>query len=70
MLKNNISEVSMDSQGYPSMTAMNPALTETEGEEDSEEGSSSCDTEGLDESPPPCLKKDWKALAMKRLLLP
>lgn len=62
VLKNNISEVSMDSQGYPSMTAMNPALCEKEGEDESEEESSSCDMEGL----PPCLKKDWKALAMKK----
>lgn len=62
VLKNNISEVSMDSQGYTSMTAMNPALSEKEGEDESDEEGSSCDMEGL----PPCLKKDWKALAMKK----
>ena len=66
VLKDNISEVSMDSQGYPSMTAMAPALSDEEDEDESEE-ESSCDMKGLDESPPPCLKRDWKAMAMKKL---
>ena len=50
-----------------------PVLSEAEDSDDekmeseSQSGSgSSCKLSGLDESPPPCLKKDWRANAMKR----
>jgi hypothetical protein len=71
-LKLHNSEVSQDSHGWPKMVAQ-PVLSEAEDSDDekmeseSQSGSgSSCKLSGLDESPPPCLKKDWRANAMKR----
>ena len=71
-LKLHNSEVSQDSHGWPKMVAQ-PVLSEAEdsGDEEMESESqggsgSSCKLSGLDESPPPCLKKDWRANAMKK----
>ena len=66
-----VSEVSMDSKGFPRMT--NKELTSEEaseeGGEEEEEGSEQkveSELPGLDGSPPPCQKKDWREQAMKR----
>ena len=71
-LKLHNSEVSQDSHGWPKMVAQPvPSEAEDSGDEEMESESqsgsgSSCKLSGLDESPPPCLKKDWRANAMKR----
>lgn len=68
-LEQHISEVSMDSQGFPNMTALSNASEEFEEEAEEEEGEVD-EAESLgnvtQESPPPCLKADWKAQAMKK----
>ena len=67
-----VSDVSMDSMGFPSMTGKEMASSsEEDSEEGQEEGSEEQRMEseklpGLDDSPPPCLKKDWREQAMKR----
>ena len=71
-LKLHNSEVSQDSHGWPKMVAQSvPSEAEASDDEDMESesqggGGSSCKLSGLDESPPPCLKKDWRANAMKK----
>eukprot|EP00435_Cladocopium_sp_Y103_P042376 s2929_g11.t1 len=65
-LKLNLSEVSKDSSGWPNMVS-EPVDSEEDGQEEQEESES----EGVssyisDESPPPCLKKDWRSQAMKK----
>ena len=71
-LKLHNSEVSQDSYGWPKMVAQ-PVLSEAEDSDDEEMESerqrgsgSSCHLSGLDDSPPPCLKKDWRANAMRK----
>lgn len=63
-LKLNHSEVSKDSKGWPNMVAQSidseAEDEETEQEELESEGGS---PNTSDESPPPCLKKDWRSMA-------
>ena len=64
-LKLNHSEVSKDSSGWPNMVA-NPVDSEEDGEEGGESESEAGSSSLSDESPPPCLKKDWRSQAMKK----
>ena len=67
-----VSEVSMDSKGFPRMTKKeltSEEASEEEEEEEEEEGSEQkveSELPGLDGGPPPCQKKDWREQAMKR----
>lgn len=72
-LKPKVSDVSMDSLGFPKMTAMEVEKGD-EDEEDEEDvatggeesSSKSCDQAAMGSSPPPVLKKDWKEHACKK----
>ena len=73
-LEQKVSEVSMDSMGFPRMTSKEMASEQDSEEEEEEEeeedsGDQRMESEkltGLEVSPPPCLKKDWREQAMKR----
>ena len=69
-LEQKVSEVSMDSMGFPTMTSKEMASEEDSEEEEEEEDSVDQRMEsekltGLEVSPPPCLKKEWREQAMK-----
>ena len=69
-LEQKVSEVSMDSMGFPRMTSKEMASEEDSEEEEEEEDSVDQRMEsekltGLEVSPPPCLKKEWREQAMK-----
>ena len=63
VLKKHDSEVTVDSFGFPKMTAMSQDGGADEEEETKDEASHS--TNLLEESPPPVTEKDWRGLAGK-----
>ena len=64
-LQAHVSDVSLDSMGFPNMVKYDLGSPSSKGHETSEDEPSQ-DDGSLDCSPPPCAKKEWREQAMKK----